>query len=146
MRKIVYLSVIIIFLVLCFRVQADEDINMNEVRELAKKPVDKILEKSPVDAFAIENYWSNVHGRNKPLVVLFYSNHDRSSQRLATLIKYVAPHYTNKLSFGRVKVVEKNKPDKKTADRLVTMYSLDKTPGILFYDNVGTDMVLEDEG
>lgn len=145
MRKVFYCSAIIIFLVFCFRVQANEDINMNEVRELAKLSVDNILENSPVETFAIENYWRNIHGRNKPLVVFFYSNFDGPSQRLATLIRYIAPHYNNKLSFGRVKVVEKGKPDKMTAKELESTYSLDNTPGILFYDNVGTDMVLEDE-
>jgi hypothetical protein len=145
MRKVFYCSAMIISLVFCFRVQADEGINMNEVRELAKLSVDTILENSPVDTFTMENYWKNVHGRNTPLVVFFYSNFDGPSQRLATLIRYIAPHYNTKLSFGRVKVLEKGKPNKVTSDRLASMYSLDKTPGILFYDNVGTDMVLEDE-
>lgn len=145
MRKVFYCSAIIILLIFCFQVQANENINMNEVRELAKLSVDKILKNSPVDTFAMEDYWRNVHGRNKLLVVFFYSNFDGPSQRLATLIKYIAPHYHNKLSFGRVKVLEKGKPDKMTANRLASTYSLDNTPGILFYDNVGTDMVLEDE-
>jgi len=145
MRKSFYFFAMIIFLVFCFRVQANEDINMNEVHELAKLSVDTILENSPVDTFAIEDYWKNVHGRNKPLVVFFYSNFDGPSQKLATLIRYIAPHYNTKLSFGRVKVLEKGNPDKVTADRLASMCSLDNTPGILFYDNVGTNMVLEDE-
>jgi len=145
MRKIFYWSAIFIFLAFCFRVQANEAINMNEVRDLAKLSVENILENSPVDTFAIENYWRHVHGRNKPLVVFFYSNFDGPSQRLATLIRYIAAHYDHKLSFGRVKVLEKGKPDQMTANRLASMYGLDNTPGILFYDNVGTEMVLEDE-
>jgi len=59
----------IIFLVFCFRVQTNEDINMNEVHELAKLSVDTILENSPIDTFSMEDYWKNVHGGNKPLVV-----------------------------------------------------------------------------
>ena len=77
--------------------------------------------------------------------VFFYSNIDGPSQRLATLIRYIAPLYNNKLSFGRVKVVEEGKPEKIRAKQLASMCSLDHTPGILFYDNVGTEMVLEDE-
>jgi len=49
------------------------------------------------------------------------------------------------LSFIRVQVDEKSKPDKNTASDLLSRFSLDKTPGILFYDNVGENMVLEDE-
>ena len=85
-----YWSALIIFLIFCFRVNANEDINMNDVRKLAKLSVDEILENSPIDTFSIENYWSNVHGRNKPLIVFFYSNFDGPSQRLATLIRYLA--------------------------------------------------------
>jgi len=145
MREVFYWSALIIFLVFCFRVNANEDINMNEVRELAKLSVDEILVNSSIDTFSIENYWSNVAGRNKPLIVFFYSNFDGPSQRLATLIRYLAPRYKSRLSFGRVKVIERGRPDKMVANRLESMYSLDKTPGFLFYDNVGTDMVLEDE-
>ena len=118
---------------------------MKEVRELAKLPVGKILEKSTVDVFVLENYWSNVHGRNKPLVVFFYSNSDGPSQRVATLVRYIAPKYNDKVSFGCVKVADTGKPDKLAADKLNSLYGLDNTPGILFYDNVGTKMVLEDE-
>ena len=42
-------------------------------------------------------------------------------------------------------MVENGQPDKETAKNFTSMYSLDKTPDILFYDNVGADMVLEDE-
>jgi len=145
MRKPFYCSTLIGLLVFCFQVQAENDINMNEVRELAKLPVDSILENLSIDTFAIDNYWINVHGRDKPLVVFFYSNFHNPSQRLATLIRYVAPHYSDKLCFGRVKVQEQGKPDETTANMLASRYSLDKTPGILFYDNVGTEMVLEDD-
>ena len=145
MRNAFFCTAIIVFLTFVFSAQANEDINMNEVRELAKLSVDEILMSSPIDTFSIEDYWKHVHGRNKPLVVFFYSNIDRSSQGLATIIRYIAPHYSNKLSFGRVKVVDKGKPDQMTGKRLASMYGLDNTPGILFYDNVGTEMVIEDE-
>ncbi len=49
------------------------------------------------------------------------------------------------MAFRRVKVVETGKPDAKLRKDYEARYSLDKTPGILFYDNVGDKMVLEDE-
>jgi hypothetical protein len=138
-------TIIMISMILCFPAYAAQSIDMDEVRRLAELSVDRILEDSPVETLDTEKYWNKVHGIGKPLVVFFYSNYDGPSQRLATLIRYVAPYYQDKMSFAGVKVVEKGKPDKKTANRLDSMFSLDKTPGILFYDNVGTDMVLEDE-
>ncbi len=64
---------------------------------------------------------------------------------MATLIKYITPHYQAKLSFARVQVTEKGKPDKNTASDLRSRYSLDKTPGILYYDNLAEKMVLEEK-
>jgi len=118
---------------------------MAKVRRLSKLSVEKILENSPVLDISLENYWSNVRGRKKPLVVFFYSNNDKSSKRVATLIKYIPPDYTKNIAFARVKVVENGKPDKATATKLASNFGLDKTPGILFYNNTGHEMVLEDE-
>lgn len=126
-------------------VLASNEINMKEVRELAKNPVERILETERIEALLPDSYWKSVHGRNKPLVVFFYSNNHGPSQRLATLIRYVYPHYASKLSFARLKVSEKGLPDKDLAKQLNSSFSLDSTPGILFYDNVGSEMVLEDE-
>ena len=127
------------------QIQAKDDIDMKLVRQLAVLPVNQILQDSGVEKITTKDYWSKIHGRNKPLLAFFYSNTDRDSQRLATLIKYVAPHYQEKLFFVRVQVAEKGKPGKNTAKDLLSGYSLNKTPGILFYDNVGENMVLEDE-
>jgi len=126
-------------------VKTNPEIDMAKVRRLSKLSVEKILENSPVVDISLENYWSNVRGRKKPLVVFFYSNNDKSSKRVATLIKYVSPDYTKNIAFARVKVVENGKPDKATATKLASNFGLDKTPGILFYDNTGNEMALEDE-
>ena len=125
--------------------QADDGVNIKEIRRLAKLPVNKILQNSSIELISIEHYWPKVHGRTKPLVVFFYSDIDSDSQRLATLIKHISPHFQTKLSFARVQVSEKGKPDKNTASDLRSQYSLDKTPGILYYDNVADKMVLEEE-
>lgn len=120
-------------------------IDMAEVRRLSKLSVEKILENSPVADISLENYWSTVQGRKKPLAVFFYSNNDEYSQRVATLIKYISTDYTNNIVFTRVKVTENGKPDRATATKLASNFGLDKTPGILFYDNTGSEMAPEDE-
>ena len=125
--------------------QVNPEIDMAEVRRLSKSSVAKILENSPVVDISLENYWNNVRGRKKPLVVFFYSNNDEPSKRVATLIKYISPDYTNNIAFARVKVVENGKPDKATATKLASNFGLDKTPGILFYANTGYEMALEHE-
>lgn len=124
---------------------SSQEVDMAEVRRLAKLSVEEIITTPPVERFNLDSYWRSVNGRNKPLVVFFYSNRDDPSQRVATLIRYVAPKYIDILTFAMVKVVETGQPDKQLAGRLTKEYSLDKTPGILFYDNVGDKMVLEKE-
>jgi len=122
-----------------------KDINMADVRKLAKLPVDEILDGVPVSSIEIDTYWETIRGRKRPEVVFFYSNNDGPSQRVATLIRFVVMDYSDRLTFRRVKVVEKGKPGAKLKKDLEAHFSLDKTPGILFYDNVGDKMVLEDE-
>ena len=145
MNKLLFWLTVILSVVFYFPAQADEYIDMSEVHKLAKLPVGNILQDTPIEIFNIQDYWSSVQGRSKPLVVFFYSNIDGPSQRLATLFKYIAPAYSNKLSFGRVEVADKGKPNPEMAREMASKFSLDKTPGILFYDNVGADMVLDDE-
>ncbi len=145
MKKLFNQILILALLFISYQVNADNNINMAEVRALAKIPVDEILKDSEIETIKIQSYWKSVHNRSKPLVVFFYSNKHGPSQRLATLIKYVAANYHNRLIFSRVKVSEEGKPRKNEAKTLMTLYSVDDIPGILFYDNVGTEMVLEDE-
>ncbi len=120
-------------------------IKMKDVKALAREPVTRILAPAPIEEFSIDSYWQSVHGRNKPLVVFFYSNRHNPSQRVATLIRYIAPDYADKMAFARVQVADKGVPDKMLAEQLNKSFSLDSTPGILFYDNVNSTMVLEDE-
>ena len=145
MVKIIYFLAIFVLVAIPVQMQADDGVNIKEVRRLAKLPVNEILLGSSIEIISIDRYWARVRGRTNPLVVFFYADNDGDSQRLATLIKYVIPHYQNKLSFARVQVSEVGKPGKNTASDLRVRYSLDKTPGILYYDNVGEKMVLEEE-
>jgi hypothetical protein len=122
-----------------------DNIDMSVIRALAQRPVDEILEKSQVSSIEIGNYWSEVRSRGRPMIVFFYSNMHGPSQRVATLILYVAKEYADRIDFRRVKVAEKGVPNKQEAGRLTAQFSLDHTPGILFYDNVGDSLVLEEE-
>src|SRR5262249_18636862 len=100
---------------------------------------------SPVRELPRESYWKTVRESRVPVVVMFYSNVDPESQRLATLIRYVAFKYQDKISYYRVMVAANGKPAKAVAADFQKSYSLDKTPGILFYDNDTGKMVLEGE-
>ena len=123
----------------------DINIDMSAVRALAKKSVDEILKDTPVSIIETDQYWVDVRGRDRPMIVFFYSNMNGPSQRLATLVLFIAEEYSERIHFSRVKVAEKGTPDEKVAKRLANKFSLDSTLGILFYDNVGDKMVLEDE-
>lgn len=124
---------------------AADTIDMSEVKALAARPVKEILGDAPVSELERPNYWKTVRGSSRPAVVMFYSDVDPESQRLATLVRYVAAKYKDRLSFYRVMVVERGKPAKAIAADYQKSYSLDETPGILFYDNDHGPMVLEEE-
>ena len=145
MVRIFYYLAIIALVTVPVPMRADDGVNIKEVRRLAKLPVNEILLNSSIEIISTARYWPRIRGRTSPLVVFFYSDIDGDSQRLATLIKYITPHYQNKLSFARVQVAEVGKPGENAASDLRVRYSLDKTPGILYYDNVGEKMVLEEE-
>jgi len=121
------------------------EVNMSEVRALAKLPVNEILKNTPVIELNQSDYWSSIHKSTKPVIVMFYSNQDQDSQNLATLVRYIAPDYSNKILFCSFKVVDKGKPDQSVMKQMNKAYSLDKTPGVLFYDNDKGKMVLEEE-
>ena len=124
---------------------AAEEIDMSKVRALAALPVKDIFRDSPVHEVPRAEYWKTIHENRRPVVVMFYSNTDPESQRLATLIRYVAVRYANRFSTYGVMVVESGKPPKPTAVDFEKSYSLDKTPGVLFYDNDHGKMELEGE-
>jgi hypothetical protein len=124
---------------------AADDVDMSKVRSLAALPVKEILRDSPVRELSRANYWTTIRKSPIPVVVLFYSNVDGESQRLATLIRYVAIKYTGRFSAYGVMVVDSGKPAKAIAAEYEKDYSLDKTPGILFYDNDRGTQVLEGE-
>jgi hypothetical protein len=122
-----------------------EDIDMSKVRALAALPVTEILRDSRVRELPRASYWKTIRESRMPVVVVFYSNVDPESQRLATLVRYVSIKYKEKISIYRVMVAANGKPAKAVAADYEKSYSLDKTPGILFYDNDTGKMELESE-
>ena len=124
---------------------AAEDIDMSKVRALAALPVNEISRDSPVRELSRESYWKTIRESAIPVAVMFYSDVDPESQRLATLVRYVSIKYKDKVSIYRVMVVANGKPSKAIAADYEKSYSLDKTPGILFYDNDSGKMLLEGE-
>jgi hypothetical protein len=124
---------------------AAETIDMSKIRALAALPVKEIFRDSLVRELPRASYWKTIRESPRPVVVMFYSNVDPESQRLATLIRYVAVKYKDKFSTYGVMVVDKGKPAKVMAADYEKSYSLDKTPGILFYDNDRGKMELENE-
>jgi hypothetical protein len=121
------------------------DIDMSEVGALAKLPVKEIIQNAPVSELEHRTYWETVMGSKVPVVVMFYSNEDKHSQNLATLLRYVASDYSGKLLFCSFMVVNEGKPNKETIGKLERLYSLDKVPGVLFYDHDTGRMELEHE-
>jgi len=146
MRRYFYCLITIAIVALLISTDTSaKDINMVDVKKLAKLSVDEIFDGVPVPEININKYWETIRKRKMPKVVFFYSNNGGTSQRVATLIRFAAMDYSGRLAFRRVKVVEKGKPGAKLRKDLEARFSLDKTPGILFYDNIGDKMVLEDE-
>jgi len=124
---------------------AAESIDMAKVKALAALPVEQIFRDSPVRELPRASYWKTVRESPRPVVVMFYSNVDPESQRLATLVHYISIKYQNKIVAYRVMVAASGKPAKAIAADYKKTYGLDKTPGILFYDNDSGKMVLENE-
>jgi hypothetical protein len=124
---------------------AAEEIDMAKIKALAALPVNEILRDTPVRQLDRASYWKTIRDSPTPVVVMFYSDVDGESQRLATLVRYVAVKYQGKFSTYGVKVADRGKPPKQVAAEYEKSYSLDKTPGILFYDNDRGQIELEDE-
>lgn len=147
MKSFVFLAVFLCGAAIFSHAQ-NAKINMKEVRQLAKLPVKETLEGAPVTHVSVEKYHEVLKAdreTEKPVISFFYSNVDPESQRLASLLKYVAHDYKESILFICVETADKGKPDKMTAVQLEKLYGVDKTPGILFYDTAEGGVVLEDE-
>jgi hypothetical protein len=119
---------------LCLTVQA-ADVDMADVRRLAREPVEAILSGAPVGRISDATYWKTVRGSPKPVVVVFYANHDQQSQHLATLLRYVALEFSGAIVFYGYPVTAGATVERNALATLQKRYGVKKVPATLFYDN-----------
>ena len=118
----------------CVPVQAAEP-DMAEVRRLAREPVETILSGAPVARISAAAFWKTVRGSPKPVVVVFYANHDQQSQHLATLLRYVALEFSGAIVFYGYPVTAGATVERNALAALQKRYGVKKVPATLFYDN-----------
>lgn len=132
-------------LVATFKISIAAEVDISEVKRLIKRPVEAILQGAPIVQINDTNYWKCIQQSSKPVVVIFYINQEKSSRNLASLIRYLAIDFHEKIAFCAFEVSERGPVHKEVAKRLENAYSLDKTPGTFFYDNDKGEMELERE-
>jgi hypothetical protein len=111
------------------------DADMADVRRLAREPVEAILSGAPVGRISDATYWKTVRGSPKPVVVVFYANHDQQSQHLATLLRYVALEFSDAIVFYGYPVTAGATVERNALAALQKRYGVKKVPATLFYDN-----------
>ena len=115
---------------LCLTVQA-ADVDMAEVRRLAREPVETIFAGAPIGRVSDATYWKTVQGSAKPVVVVFYANQDQQSRHLATLVRYLAIEFSGAIVFYGYPVTA----GANALAALQKRYGVKKVPATLFYDN-----------
>ncbi len=119
------------------------DVDMAEIRRLALTPVEHILSGTHFVPLSDGDYWVNIRHCQKPVVVLFYANHDERSRRLATLARYLAQEFGNSIAFFSYPVNTGARAGHDYLARLKKKYGLTKVPATLFYDQESTGVALE---
>ncbi|MBW1800447.1 MAG: hypothetical protein JRJ85_06920 [Deltaproteobacteria bacterium] len=109
------------------------EIDIAEVKDLAKCPVDVIFRGAPITPISDTDYTEKIQQSTKPSVVIFYVNRDSRSQKLATLIRYLAIHFHEKINFYAYRVSKKNPIRNAVASAMQQHYSLDRIPGTFVY-------------
>ena len=127
---------------LCLTVQA-ADVDMAEVRRLAREPVEAILSGAPFGRISDDDYWKTVRGSPKPVVVVFYANQDERSRNLATLARYLALEFSEAVGFYGYPVTAGATVERNALEALQKRYGVRKVPATLFYDNDRGKMELE---
>jgi Thioredoxin len=110
-------------------------VDMAEVRRLAREPVETILEGAPVGRVSDEDYRKAVNDSPRPVVVIFYANHDEKSRHLATLARYLALEFSQVITFYGYRVTAGAKVERETLGMLQKRYGVKQVPATLFYDN-----------
>jgi len=133
-----------LMLSLCLTVQAAApDVDMADVRRLAREPVEAILSGAPFGRISDDDYWKTVRGSPKPVVVVFYANQDERSRNLATLARYLALEFSEAVGFYGYPVTAGATVEGSALAALQKRYGVRKVPATLFYDNDRGKMELE---
>jgi hypothetical protein len=110
-------------------------VDMNEVRRLAREPVETIISGTPVARIADKDYRTMVHDSPRPVVVVFYANEDEKSRNLATLVRYLALEFNDVITFYAYRVAPGTRVERDTLGALQKQYGVKQVPATLFYDN-----------
>lgn len=119
------------------------EIDMSEVRRISQQPVHEILQGTPFGEISDSDYLQKVDSGKRPVIVVFYADKDEKSRLLATLGRYLATDFSNKITFYAYRVSSGTKTGKKTLQHLQKTYGVKQIPATLFYDNDKGKMELE---
>ena len=119
------------------------DVNMADVRRLAREPVETIFAGAPIGRVSDADYWKTVRGSPKPVVVIFYANQGQQSRHLATLARYLALEFSPAVVFYGYPVTGGTTVEHNALAALQKRYGVKKVPATLFYDNDRGKMELE---
>ena len=110
-------------------------VEMDEVRRLAREPVEAIFSGAPVARVSDTDYRALVNGSPRPVVVVFYASQDEKSRNLATLTRYLALEFSQAISFYGYRVAPGAKVERDALAALRKRYGVTQVPATLFYDN-----------
>jgi hypothetical protein len=116
---------------------------MDDVRRLAREPVETIFSGAPIGRVSDADYWKTVRGSPKPVVVVFYANQDQRSRNLATLVRYLALEFSGSVVFYGYPVTAGATIGHGALAALHKHYGVRQVPATLFYDNDHGKMELE---
>ena len=119
------------------------EIDMTEVRRIAHEQVHQILHGTPFIDISDSDYLQKIHTGTRPAIVVFYADKDEKSRLLATLGRYLATDFSNKITFYAYRASNGAHVDKKTLQHLQKSYGVKQIPATLFYDNDKGKMELE---
>ena len=119
------------------------EIDMTEVRRIAKEPVHQILHGTPFTEISDSDYLQKVDTSTRPVIVVFYADKDEKSRLLATLGRYLATDFSNKITFYAYRASNGAGVGKNKLQHLQKSYGVKQIPATLFYDNDKGKMELE---
>jgi len=119
------------------------EIDMTEVRRIAQQPVHQILHGTPFNEISDADYLQKVDTGTRPVIVVFYADKDEKSRLLATLGRYLATDFSNKITFYSYRASNGAQAGKNTLQHLQKTYGVKQIPATLFYDNDKGKMELE---